>query len=100
MTTTPKRGRKFDQVLDGALKVFMEHGFEGASVDEIARVAGVSKATLYSYFPDKAQLFSAVAQDRFQNKADHVLTDFDFADPPDVILPLAGHLLLSTTLSD
>ena len=40
----------------------MDRGYEGASVDEIARAAGTSKATLYSYFPDKRQLFEAVMQ--------------------------------------
>ena len=57
-----KRGPKCAQVLEGARKVFMDRGYEGASVDEIARVAGTSKATLYSYFPDKRQLFAAVMQ--------------------------------------
>jgi TetR/AcrR family transcriptional repressor of mexJK operon len=56
------RGRKAEQLMRGARKVFMERGFEGASVDEIARAAGASKATLYSYFPDKRQLFQAVVQ--------------------------------------
>lgn len=55
-----KKGRKYDQVIGGARAVFMREGFEGASVDEIARDAGVSKATLYSYFPDKQHLFLAV----------------------------------------
>ena len=40
-----KRGRKFDQVLEGARKIFLQDGFEGASVDLIAKEAGVSKAT-------------------------------------------------------
>lgn len=57
-----RRGPKCAQVLEGARKVFMERGYEGASVDEIARAAGTSKATLYSYFPDKRQLFEAVMQ--------------------------------------
>jgi AcrR family transcriptional regulator len=57
-----KRGPKCAQVLEGARKVFMDRGYEGASVDEIARAAGTSKATLYSYFPDKRQLFEAVMQ--------------------------------------
>ena len=35
------RGRKYDQVLAGARQVFLADGFEGASVDEIARVAEV-----------------------------------------------------------
>jgi AcrR family transcriptional regulator len=58
----PLRNRKTDQLMQGARKVFMERGFEGASVDEIARAAGASKATLYSYFPDKRQLFIAVVE--------------------------------------
>ncbi len=58
-----KRGRKFDQVIEGAHSVFMADGFEGASVDTIAKVAGVSKATLYSYFPDKRALFVQVARE-------------------------------------
>lgn len=57
-----KKGRKFDQVLEGARKVFFNDGFEGASVDNIARAAGVSKATLYSYFRDKRLLFMEVAR--------------------------------------
>src|SRR3954468_21580601 len=38
------------QILDGARKVFMDLGFDGASMGEIARAAGVSKGTLYVYF--------------------------------------------------
>jgi TetR/AcrR family transcriptional repressor of mexJK operon len=57
-----RKGRKFDQVIEGAKTVFLREGFEGASVDEIARDAGVSKATLYSYFPDKQHLFLAVLE--------------------------------------
>ena len=56
-----RQGRKFDQVLEGARTIFMRDGFEGAGVDDIARAAGVSKATLYSYFPDKRVLFMEVA---------------------------------------
>lgn len=57
-----RRGRKFDQVVEGARAVFLADGYEGASVDAIARAAGVSKATLYAYFPDKARLFLEVAR--------------------------------------
>ena len=48
--------------MDGAHKVFMDLGFDGASMGEIARVAGVSKGTLYVYFADKSQLFGAVVE--------------------------------------
>lgn len=40
----------------------MELGFDGASMGEIARAAGVSKGTLYVYFADKSQLFGAVVE--------------------------------------
>lgn len=56
-----RKGRKFDQVLAGARTVFLRDGFERASVDDIAREAGVSKATLYSYFPDKTLMFLEMA---------------------------------------
>lgn len=54
------KGRKIEQVIKGAQAIFARDGFEGASVDDIAREAGVSKATLYSYFPDKRLLFVGV----------------------------------------
>ena len=60
--TTIRRGRKFGQVLEGARMVFLRDGYEGASVDAIAQQAGVSKATLYSYFPDKRLLFQEASK--------------------------------------
>lgn len=77
-----KKGRKFDQVLDGARKVFLRDGFEGASVDDIAREAGVSKATLYSYFPDKRLLFMAIATGECQRQADEALEFITEGDRP------------------
>ena len=50
------------QIMDGAHRVFMEQGFDGASMNEIARAAGVSKGTLYVYFPDKSRLFEAIVE--------------------------------------
>ena len=50
------------QILDGASKVFMDLGFDGASMGEIARAAGVSKGTLYVYFADKNRLFEAIVE--------------------------------------
>ncbi|MDX8346693.1 TetR/AcrR family transcriptional regulator [Cognatiyoonia sp. IB215446] len=80
-TIEPKKGRKFDQVLDGARTVFLSDGFEGASVDDIARAAGVSKATLYSYFPDKRFLFMQVAKTECQRQADLAIETIDMDAP-------------------
>ena len=51
------------QILDGARKVFMALGFDGASMGEIARAAQVSKGTLYVYFADKCALFEAILEE-------------------------------------
>lgn len=72
-TAKPKPGRKYDQALDGARDVFLREGFEGASVDQIARDAGISKATLYSYFDDKEALFLAVLERECGAQADQAL---------------------------
>jgi AcrR family transcriptional regulator len=57
------------QILDGARKVFMDLGFDGASMNEIARSAGVSKGTLYVYFADKSRLFEAIVEDEAFEKS-------------------------------
>src|SRR3954452_6192188 len=56
------------QILDGARKVFMDLGFDGASMNEIARAAGVSKGTLYVYFADKSRLFEAIVEEEALEK--------------------------------
>jgi AcrR family transcriptional regulator len=60
---------KVRQILEGAREVFLNLGFDGASMGDIARAAGVSKGTLYVYFENKAELFSAlIADERRQAK--------------------------------
>ena len=49
-----------ERILDAAGRVFLEHGFQGASVDEIAEVASAGKPTIYARFPSKQALFAAV----------------------------------------
>lgn len=60
---TDEDSAKFRQILDGARAVFLKVGFDGASMGDIARAAGVSKGTLYVYFENKAVLFSALIAD-------------------------------------
>jgi len=49
-----------ERILDAARKVFLERGFEGASVEEIAEAARSGKPTIYARFPGKEALFTAV----------------------------------------
>lgn len=67
MTNTATANRKLAEraarkelILQGALTVFKEQGLEGAKIDEIARVSGFGKATLYYYFTSKEEIFNAL----------------------------------------
>ena len=75
------------QILDGASKVFMDLGFDGASMGEIARAAGVSKGTLYVYFADKNRLFEAIVE---QETLDQQKIAFNFDPERDVATDAAG----------
>lgn len=57
------------QILDGAREVFRAKGYEGASMDAIAKAAGVSKGTLYVYFTNKDELFEQLITDEKQELA-------------------------------
>jgi AcrR family transcriptional regulator len=48
-----------EEILQAAYRVFAERGFENATMDEIARTAGVAKGTLYLYYPSKYEIYSA-----------------------------------------
>ena len=76
------------QIMTGAKRVFMDLGFDGSSMGEIARAAGVSKGTLYVYFTDKCRLFQAIVEEEtieqsriafnFESERDVVTTLQDF----------------------
>jgi AcrR family transcriptional regulator len=83
------------QILEGARQVFLASGFDGASMGEIAKAAGVSKGTLYVYFDSKESLFAALTTEEKQGLAE-VLFKLD-ADDPDVrsVLTQLGHTFLN-----
>ena len=52
-------GEVDERILEAARKVFLERGFEGASVEEIAEAARSGKPTIYARYPNKQALFAA-----------------------------------------
>jgi AcrR family transcriptional regulator len=62
------------QIMAGAQAVFLAQGFDGASMGEIARKAGVSKGTLYVYFDSKEQLFAAIFEEECMAQAEQALS--------------------------
>lgn len=60
---SPGSTDKHKRILAAAREVFIQHGFQAASMDLVAAVAGVSKVTIYSKFGSKQELFSAIVDD-------------------------------------
>ncbi len=95
----PKRGRKYEDVINGAKEVFLTQGFEGASVDAIAKAAGVSKATLYSYFPDKKAMYIAVAQEKYHHQIELAQAEMDPCLKAEDCLRFAAYKIVFETLT-
>jgi TetR/AcrR family transcriptional regulator len=66
-TSLPKRERRKQhrpgELLEAALDLFVEKGFAATRAEEVAARAGVSKGTLFLYFPSKEELFKAVVRE-------------------------------------
>ena len=97
--TRTKSEEKRQLILDAAVELFTEFGYQSTSMDKIAKQAGVSKQTLYSHFGNKEELFSASISTkciRFE------LTDEVFATLPDPVsfLPLVADRFRELILSD
>ena len=93
-----RNDEKMRQIFDGARRVFLADGFDGASMNDIARVAGVSKGTLYVYFPSKEALFEALIGEEHRRTAER-LSMLD-ENEPDVALVLKrfGNALMNFML--
>ena len=74
-------------IMDAAIKLFSEKGFENTSVHQLAKEAGVGKSTIYGYFQSKNEIFLAFCEDQ----VDFVFTDLAEKRDPDA--PLQKQLL-------
>jgi AcrR family transcriptional regulator len=76
------------QILDAALEVFSEKGFEGARMEDIAEAAGVSKATIYLYFPSKVEVFREMIRRAIDGLARATLETEQKGPPPQALRAL------------
>ena len=97
--SAPGDGKK-QQILQGAALVFAADGYEGASMSRIAAEAGVSKGTLYNYFPGKAELFADYVEQNCTRSIILVFDELEQASPPETVLREIGMRLLRTLLSE
>ena len=64
------------------MQEFLERGYSAASMDRVAAAAGVSKATVYSYFADKETLFKELVAQMAQKKMQSILSQMDYSLEP------------------
>jgi AcrR family transcriptional regulator len=69
-TMQQKRNQTTRRILKAAATIFSEVGFAGARVDQIAKCAGVNKATIYYHIGDKQALYARVIHNLFGDAAD------------------------------
>jgi TetR/AcrR family transcriptional regulator len=64
------------ELLDAALNLFVEKGFAATRMEEVAKRAGVSKGTVFLYFPSKEELFKAVVRENISGRFEEWNTEF------------------------
>lgn len=75
------------ELLDAALELFVEKGFAATRAEEVAARAGVSKGTLFLYFPSKEELFKAVVRENLARVVQESASELDgFEGPSDALL--------------
>ncbi|EMI5489523.1 TetR/AcrR family transcriptional regulator [Providencia stuartii] len=74
---TPKGQRRNKALISAASEIFIQHGFEGTTLDMIIERAGGSRSTLYKNFGDKEGLFAAV----IETMIDDIFSDYETTPP-------------------
>src|SRR3712207_4481957 len=75
--------RRRPQVLDAALEQFLQHGYEGTSMQAVADEAGVTKPVVYACFSSKDQLFRALLRREEERILAEIQTAFEGIDTSD-----------------
>jgi AcrR family transcriptional regulator len=75
--------RRRPQVLDAALALFLEHGYDGTSMAAVADAAGVTKPVVYACFPGKDELFRALLRREDERILGEIQSAFETADLSD-----------------
>lgn len=96
LTLERRREQTRDYLLAAAAQVFAERGFHGATLDEVAAVAGFTKGAVYSNFKSKDDLFLAVLESRYESGIQSLLVFLETVEGPpqaaDFLGRIAGEL--------
>jgi AcrR family transcriptional regulator len=94
-------GAKRRQIIEGAREIFMSAGFDAASMNDIARAAGVSKGTLYAYFDSKEALFEAlIREERAHQPERNLMFPANEPDPAKALAIYGQSLVEKITRTD
>ena len=90
------------ELLEIALREFLQHGYGGTSMAQIVKVAGISKTTLYSRYASKAELFRAIIHAQIDNlaPADALRAGESGADLEQGLTAYANHMLAISLQGD
>jgi AcrR family transcriptional regulator len=91
---------KREQILQGALQIFLHNGYEGTSMDRVAAAAGVSKITIYKHFQNKEGVFTALIKQITAQRFETVFGHLSFTEDPALVLRQVAHTLLDTLATD
>ncbi|AUB37390.1 DNA-binding transcriptional regulator, AcrR family [Nostoc flagelliforme CCNUN1] len=91
---------KVQQILQGAMQEFLQHGYAGTSMDRVAVAAGVSKATVYSHFQDKEGLFKVLLEQLASKKNSSIFGTEPIEGEPAAILHQVATKALEQMLND
>ncbi len=82
--------RRYEKIIDVAALMFAEHGFEATTMEGIAAVAETSIGSLYQFFPNKREVFRAVAERCIERSAQAFAELFSEAEEDETVDPPAG----------
>ena len=102
-SNTPKTKRGEDRqkkLLNTAIKVFLEHGYEGASLEKIILDAGGSRSTIYSLYGSKKGLFLACLKSLVEEVYFAYAEHYDESRPWEEELIVFGRVFLTSILDD
>lgn len=84
LTQERRRQQTRDHLLAAAAEVFAERGFHGATLDEVARVAGFTKGAVYSNFKNKDDLFLALFKANYEREMAQIVATLESSTVPAV----------------
>jgi len=90
----PQGEQRREAIMDAALRLFGEHGFEGTSIRDIAREVGVTEGLLYHYFDSKSDLVHAICRERgWQARVGRVVERMTATSLEDALCEMTGQFL-------